>query len=138
MMGKQFIFAQDYVIVDSVKYEDPYYKLSEEEPITYLYARHRMVDKSDLGIQERVSKIQVIQACLYIDKEEKKIKDLREVKGKYIPIPMPHYPLITFYVSNLIVYKGEIIMAFSIVKAGEWMHHPSWQKYLCLRRARKK
>jgi hypothetical protein len=138
MMGKQFIFAQDYVIVDSVKYEDPYYELSEEEPITYLYGRHHMVDKSDLGIQEEVNKIQIIQARLYTDKEEKKIKDPRKVKGKPIPIPMPHYPLATFYADNLIVYKDEIIMPFSIVKAGEWVHHRSWQKYLCLRRVKEK
>ena len=135
IMGKEFKFAKDYMIINETKYKDPLYELTKEDPITFLYANYRIGEIEKLGIKEEVdSTIDVITLSLYKNEEEKKKKDLMDVKSDFVQIPFPGYDVATFYVYRLIMYKGEIIMHFSLCKTEDRYHNFSWLRYLCLRK----
>jgi hypothetical protein len=52
IMGKEFKFSKDYMVINGTKYKDPLYELTKEEPITFLYANYWIGEIEKLGIKE--------------------------------------------------------------------------------------
>ena len=97
LIGKEFIFNKDYILIDGTKAEKPKYKFRNEKADDYFYIGYRM-PKEFISINQDIIKI----LDLNIDKTTLIITENRkDRKDKLI-----------LYISRLILYENQLIFYF--------------------------
>ncbi|WP_044282730.1 hypothetical protein [Candidatus Amoebophilus asiaticus] len=95
LIGKEFLFNKEYVIIDKNKIDKPIYKFRKEKADSYFHAGYR-IPKEFIGIYQ----------------DTIKILEISTFKPSSLPPDFfEHEPkdMLSFYISELILYKGELI-----------------------------
>ncbi|WP_044282785.1 hypothetical protein [Candidatus Amoebophilus asiaticus] len=97
LLGEEFTFSKDYIIIGGIKIEHPSYKFREEKANDYFYINYRM-PKEFICIEQEIIKI------LELGIDKSKLIDYK--RGKH------RKDNLILYIPRLIFYENELIFYF--------------------------